>query len=67
MSAQPNQKTALDQNQDRRSEPPNLDRRYGKIGIAAVAAAVQFWSAAKKPTLGQKNVRIDDRFIELAA
>jgi hypothetical protein len=26
-----------------RNQAPNLDRRYGKIGISAVAAAVRCW------------------------
>lgn len=29
---------------------PNLDSRYGEIGISAVAAAVQYKSKAKSPT-----------------
>ena len=71
MPAQPNQETILDQNQDRRpglaQEATNLDRRYGRIGIEAVAAALQYWTAPKKPAQAQKGARIEDRFIELAA
>lgn len=72
MPSQLNQKTTLDQNQGRpqataNQDPPSLDRRYGKIGIAAVAAALPFWSEAKQPAFAQKSVRIEDRFIELAA
>jgi hypothetical protein len=66
MSVQINEKTTLDRNQDRRTEP-NLDRRYGKIGIAAVTAALQFWSIAKRPSPAAKVVRIEDRFIEVTA
>ena len=66
MSAQINEKTTLDRNQDRRPET-NLDRRYGKIGIAAVAAALQFRTTAKKPASAPKVVGSEERFIELAA
>ena len=57
------EKTTLDRNQDRQADRSNLDRRYGKIGIEAVAAALQYWTTAKKP--GVTAVRIDERFIEL--
>lgn len=67
MPVQSNQKNILDQNQERRPEAPNLDRRYGRIGIAAVAAAMHFWTAPKMAAPSQKGARIDDRFIELAA
>jgi hypothetical protein len=30
-------------------ERPDLDRRYGAIGISAVAAAVQYQSKARRP------------------
>jgi hypothetical protein len=70
MPAQTKQNNTLDANQDRRqmSRPDStqLDRRYGRIGIAAVAAALQFCTVARKPA-AQKSTRIDDRFIELAA
>jgi hypothetical protein len=35
--------------QQGRSREPNLDSRYGKIGISALAAALQFKSKAKNP------------------
>jgi hypothetical protein len=33
------------------SEPQDLDVRYGKIGISAVAAAMRYHRVAGKPTL----------------
>jgi hypothetical protein len=32
-----------------RTREPNLDSRYGEIGISALAAALQFKSKAKNP------------------
>ena len=67
MSVQIDKKSDQDRNQSRRPEPANLDRRYGKIGIPAVAAALQFWSGAKKQANSPAVARIDERFIELTA
>jgi hypothetical protein len=36
-------------NQDARRERANLDGRYGKIGISAVAAAVRYQGAREAP------------------
>ena len=70
MSAELNQKNSLDRNQDRRRAPTqetaNLDRRYGRIGIEAVAAALQFCSTSRSHA-APKAARIEDRFIEVAA
>lgn len=70
MSAEVYQKKTLDQNQDRRKSPvqetPNLDRRYGRIGIEAVAAALRY-SGTTGNAVAQKSARIEDRFIEIAA
>ena len=33
---------AMEQSQDSQSQSKRLDERYGKIGISAVAAAVQY-------------------------
>lgn len=71
MPVQLNQKNTLDRNQDRQQtvawpDSTQLVRRYGRIGIGAVAAALQFCTVARKPA-AQKSARIDDRFIELAA
>ncbi len=69
MSAQPNQKKTLEQNRERpktaTQESPSLDRRYGRIGIGAVAAALQF-STDREPVT-QKASGIEERFIEVAA
>jgi len=50
------------------SELPNpqntdLDRRYGAIGIAAVAAAARYAGTGK--TAAQTSLQIDQRFVEL--
>jgi hypothetical protein len=70
MSAQPNQKKTLEQNQERpvtpAQETPSLDRRYGRIGIGAVAAALQFSNTSREPA-AKKASGIEDRFIEMAA
>jgi len=42
---------------DRASGRERLDRRYGEIGISAVAAAVRYQGEAKAPT----QTRDDDR------
>jgi hypothetical protein len=52
-----------------RRETPHLDRRYGKIGISAVAAAVAYQSRAKNhaSTVVPLSVAAQDRFVEMAA
>jgi hypothetical protein len=67
MSVQTDKKSDQDRNQSRRPESANLDRRYGKIGIPAVVAALQFRTTAKKPANTPADARIDERFIELTA
>jgi hypothetical protein len=42
----------------------SLDGRYGKIGIPAVAAAVQYQSDAKNPAYAPVVPRDDDRYTE---
>ena len=56
-----------DQNQDQslRPEPANLVRRYGQIGIAALAAVLQY--STKKPSHTEKSTRVDERFFERTA
>ena len=50
------------------SEVPSLDRRYGKIGISAVAAALPYQSDAKNPAYAPVVPRSDDkRLAEMAA
>jgi hypothetical protein len=67
MPAQANDKTEPMRNQARSPESANLDRRYGQIGIPAVAAALHYWTSAKKPASASASAHIDDRFIELVA
>jgi len=67
MTVQTDKKTDPDRNQNRQPEPANLERRYGKIGIPAVAAALQYWTTAKKPAHATTAARIEERFIELPA
>jgi len=45
MQAKENNKPAREPARER----PDLDRRYGKIGISALAAALHYCSAAKNP------------------
>jgi hypothetical protein len=46
---------------DTQSETPSLDRRYGKIGISAVAAALPYQSDAKNPAYAPVIPRRDDK------
>ncbi|HVU43072.1 MAG TPA: hypothetical protein VHD86_18660 [Xanthobacteraceae bacterium] len=43
-----------------------LDRRYGKIGISAVAAAVRYQGAAKNPAYAPVAINCYDRAGEAA-
>ena len=65
MTVQTNKKTERER-KDERSESASLDRRYGKIGIPAVAAALRYAAPAKR-SAPEAGSRIEDRFIELAA
>ena len=46
---------------------PNLDSRYGQIGISAVAAALQYRSEAKNPAYAPVAPRLDKLPEEMAA
>ena len=48
-------------------EQTNLSRRYGDIGIEAVAAAVKYAGALKDPPHRPEAPRIDQRFVEAGA
>jgi hypothetical protein len=49
-------------------EQINLDNRYGKIGISAVAAALRYSDVTKNPADTPKAApQIDERFQEIAA
>jgi hypothetical protein len=67
MTAQTDKKTDQDQNKSRCPGPADLDRRYGKIGIPAVAAALKYCTAGKKRSTSPTVSRIEERFFELAA
>lgn len=47
-------------------EPTRLDARYGEIGILAVAAALPY-AGGKPQARPETGLRIDQRFIEVAA
>jgi hypothetical protein len=57
-------KTAKTNQEGGRSEP-NLDSRYGEIGISAVAAALKYKSKAK--TLAPQRAALTDRWAADAA
>jgi hypothetical protein len=66
MSEQTERKTGPGRVDGGNSEPASLDHRYGKIGIPAVAAALRY-ASTRPPRPSATGVRIEDRFIELAA
>jgi hypothetical protein len=45
---------------------PNLDSRYGEIGISAVAAALQYRSEAKNPAYAPVVPQLDKLAEEMA-
>jgi hypothetical protein len=53
--------------EDVRGKSPNLDSRYGEIGIPAVAAALQFKCEAKNPAYAPVVPQPDKRLADLAA
>jgi len=50
-----------------RRDEPNLDSRYGQIGISAVAAALPYQSEVKNPAYAPVVHRLDERIAEKAA
>ena len=46
--------------QSARREAPNLEVRYGEIGISAVVAAVRYQGAAKRPA----QIATPDRWLQ---
>jgi hypothetical protein len=48
-------------------ESTALDRRYGKIGISAVAAAARYQGSAKNPAYAPSSNTWRDRIAEAAA
>jgi hypothetical protein len=54
--------------QSARHSEPNLDSRYGKIGISAVAAALPYRSEAKRPAdEPPRPARAGKRIADMAA
>lgn len=66
----PARETASDRrvpNEELRREHTNLDHRYGRIGISAVAAALRYSDVSKNPAYAPSVIRVDWRFVEVAA
>jgi hypothetical protein len=59
--------TSNDAAQSPQQSDQNLDDRYGKIGIPAVAAALAYQSDAKNPAYAPVVPREDTRRLEMAA
>ena len=51
-------------NDERGREEPNLDSRYGEIGISAVAAALPYQSEVKNPAYAPAVPQLDKRMAE---
>jgi hypothetical protein len=49
------------------SETTALDRRYGQIGISAVAAAARYQGSDKNPVYAPPSLKWRDLFAEAAA
>ena len=52
---------------DRPCEQTDLEARYGKIGISAVAAALRYCGESKDAACVPVASQVDERFEELAA
>jgi hypothetical protein len=50
-----------------REHVPDLDSRYGEIGIPAVAAALKFQTQVKNPADAQAQPKADKSLAHLAA
>jgi hypothetical protein len=53
-------------NQEGARNEPNLDSRYGEIGISAVAAALKYKTKAETPA-PQRTAAIADKWADAAA
>ncbi|HSJ40955.1 MAG: hypothetical protein ACXU9C_10270 [Xanthobacteraceae bacterium] len=58
---------AAPSDENARGKEPNLDSRYGEIGISAVAAALQFQSEGKNPAYAPAVHELDKWNAEMAA
>ena len=57
---------ASQSNPSSRAREPNLDSRYGEIGISAVAAALPYRSEVKAPTDEAMGKQLDKWIAEMA-
>jgi hypothetical protein len=57
-------KTAAQLDQNGRRDEPNLDSRYGEIGISAVAAALRYQSEMKNPAYAPAVHELDEQAVE---
>jgi hypothetical protein len=58
---------AAQSNENARRDEPNLDSRYGEIGISAVVAALKYQSEVKNPAYAPVVHQLDKRVAEMAA
>jgi hypothetical protein len=58
---------AAQSNENARCNEPNLDSRYGEIGISAVAAALQYQSEVKNPAYAPAVHQLDKWIAGMAA
>ncbi len=58
---------AAKSNENACRDEPNLDSRYGAIGIPAVAAALQYQSEVKNPAYAPAVHQLDKWIAEVAA
>ena len=62
-----NNNNAGQSNANASAREPNLDSRYGEIGISAVAAALPYRSEVKAPTDESMGQKLDKWIAEMAA
>jgi hypothetical protein len=60
-------KNAAASSQNNSRNEPNLDSRYGEIGISAVAAALQYQSEAKNPAYAPVAAQLEKWLNDAAA
>ena len=58
---------AAKSSENARRNEPNLDSLYGKIGISAVAAALQYQGEIKNPADAPVDPQRDKRLADVAA
>jgi len=60
-------KNAAQSSENASRNEPNLDSRYGEIGISAVAAALQYQSAVKNPAYAPVALQPEKWLADMAA